>query len=112
MRGLRGPCVRACFAELDVKAELPRGPFAARDFGISGKQILRMQALGLVKRIRSGTGATPREGHAPQLPEVVGGQLSADWVSLLMGFPVDWTIIGDQDGKTEPQDSQQVKKTE
>jgi len=54
MRGLRGPCVRACFAELDVKAELPRGPFAARDFGISGKQILRMQALGLVKRIRGG----------------------------------------------------------
>jgi hypothetical protein len=61
---------------------------------------------------RSGTGASPREGHAPQLPEVVGCQLSADWVSLLMGFPVDWTIIGDQDGKTEPPDSPPARKIE
>jgi DNA-cytosine methyltransferase len=30
------------------------------------------------------------------------GQLNADWVSLLMGFPADWTVIGETDGKTEP----------
>lgn len=51
-----------------------------------------------------------RRGQLTEI--VVGGQLNANWVSLLMGFPADWTIIGDQDGKTEPQDSQQAKKTE
>ena len=24
-----------------------------------------------------------------------GGQLSADFVSILMGYPVDWTVVGD-----------------
>lgn len=61
---------------------------------------------------RSGTGATPREGHAPMLPEVIGGQLSATWVCLLMGYPRDWLTLGDPDGKTEPRDSPSAKKTE
>jgi len=27
------------------------------------------------------------------LGEKVGGQLNADWVSLLMGYPADWTVV-------------------
>lgn len=40
------------------------------------------------------------------------GQLNPAWVELLMGFPVGWTIIGDQDGKTEPPDSPPARKIE
>jgi hypothetical protein len=49
---------------------------------------------------------------ADQLPNVVGGQLNADWVEILMGFPRGWTDIGATDGKTELQESQQDKKIE
>lgn len=54
MRGLRSTCVKACFEELDVKSELPHGPFAAHDFGLSGKQVLKMQSLGLIRRVLGG----------------------------------------------------------
>lgn len=34
-------------------------------------------------------------GHTPQLPEVVGGQLNPTWVEWLMGFPAGWTELRD-----------------
>ncbi len=39
---------------------------------------------------RSGKGRT-ENGHTPQLPEVVGGQLNPMWVAWLMGWPLDHT---------------------
>ena len=39
------------------------------------------------------------------------GQLNADWVELLMSYPKNWTTLGDQDGKMEPQESSRDKKT-
>lgn len=39
---------------------------------------------------RSGKGRT-ENGHTPQLPEVVGGQLNPDWVEWLMGWPIGWS---------------------
>ena len=42
---------------------------------------------------RSGQG-TDNAGHAPQLPEVAGGQLNPTWVEWLMGFPLGWTDLG------------------
>ncbi len=33
-------------------------------------------------------------GHTPQLPEQVGGQLNPTWVEWLMGFPPGWTDLG------------------
>jgi hypothetical protein len=49
---------------------------------------------------RSGRGRSPN-GHTPQLPEQIGGNLNPDWVELLMGLPRGWTRLdGDQDGRT------------
>lgn len=42
---------------------------------------------------RSGKGRS-ENGHTPQLPEQVGGQLNPDWVEALMGLPVTWTKVG------------------
>ena len=42
---------------------------------------------------RSGTGSKDREGHAPMLPEVIGGQLNPTWVEWLMGWPLGWTDL-------------------
>lgn len=33
------------------------------------------------------------------LPTRIGGQLNADWVSILMGFPANWTVV--EDGSAE-----------
>lgn len=41
---------------------------------------------------RSGRGRE-ENGHTPQLPEVVGGQLNPDWVEWLMGWPIGWTDL-------------------
>lgn len=41
---------------------------------------------------RSGKGRE-ENGHTPQLPEVVGGQLNPDWVEWLMGWPIGWTAL-------------------
>ena len=50
--------------------------------------------------------------HAAQVKAgEVKGSLNADWVSLLQGYPKDWTTLGDQDGKTEPQGSSRARKT-
>ena len=53
---------------------------------------------GMVKRFPSPaardwkSGAGRKEnGHVPQLPEVLGGQLNPDWVEWLMGWPIGWT---------------------
>ena len=37
------------------------------------------------------------------------GQLNADWVELLMGFPVGYTVVGS--GSVESQESHKSKKT-
>ena len=39
-----------------------------------------------------------------------GGQLNADWVSILMGLPADWTIVSD--GSAESQEQPADKPTE
>lgn len=66
MRGFRQPCQKACFADLHITTKLPHEVFAARDYGISGKQILRMQALGLVKRVRGGRVGNERAWRATE----------------------------------------------
>ena len=43
---------------------------------------------------RSGKGRS-ENGHTPQLPEQVGGQLNPTWVELLMGFPKGWTKVNE-----------------
>lgn len=40
---------------------------------------------------RSGKGRNMDNGHTPQLPEVIGGQLNPAWVEWLMGFCIGWT---------------------
>jgi hypothetical protein len=62
---------------------------------------------------RSGRGRSDN-GHTPQLPEVIGGQLNADWVELLMGFPKGWTRLrgdGGRDGKTARRASSPTRPT-
>lgn len=44
------------------------------------------------------------------LNDQIGGQLNADWVELLMGFPLGHTIVGD--GNAESRGSRKDKKTE
>ena len=39
---------------------------------------------------KSGRGRK-ENGHTPQLPEQVGGQLNPPWVEWLMGWPIGWT---------------------
>ena len=43
---------------------------------------------------RSGKGRS-KNGHTPQLPEQVGGQLNPTWVEWLMGLPLEWTVVRD-----------------
>jgi hypothetical protein len=50
---------------------------------------------------KSGTGRQ-ENGHTPQLPEVIGGQLNPQFVSWLMGFPVDWCDMPEERAE-EPQ---------
>lgn len=38
-------------------------------------------------------------GNSRPLSEHVSGQLNADWVSILMNFPADWTVV--EDGSAE-----------
>ena len=45
-----------------------------------------------------GSDAPSREGGPSLSSSLVGGQLNADWVSLLMGFPPQWTVV---DGSAE-----------
>ena len=41
---------------------------------------------------RSGKGRS-ENGHTPQLPEVVSGQLNPTWVEWLLGLPLKWTDV-------------------
>lgn len=41
---------------------------------------------------KSGKGRQ-ENGHTPQLPEVIGGQLNPAWVEWLMGYPAGWTEL-------------------
>lgn len=49
------------------------------------------------------------EERSRNLNDQIGGQLNADWVSLLMGFPKDWTVV---DGNVACRELQEVKKAE
>ena len=60
------------------------------------------------------------QGAKEKLKKMVGkdmqkkmscGSLNPAWVELLMGYPPDWTTLGDQDGKMESLESQKAKKT-
>ena len=46
---------------------------------------------------RSGKGRS-ENGHTPQLPEVMGGQLSASFVEWMFGLPKDWTKVDPESG--------------
>lgn len=50
---------------------------------------------------RSGSGRT-ENGHTPQLPEVVGGQLNPMWVAWLMGWPIGATRLGPSETGKSP----------
>ena len=52
---------------------------------------VRMWASPAARDYRSGRGRSPN-GHAPQLPEQVNGQLNPTWVEWLMGLPTRWTV--------------------
>jgi len=62
----------------------------------------RLAQVGLTQAVKlwpsprhEGFDAGAHKGNpAPQLPEVMGGQLNPDWVEWLMNFPVGWTDIG------------------
>lgn len=41
---------------------------------------------------RSGKGRKDN-GHTPQLPEQIGGQLNPRWVEWLMGWPIGWAAL-------------------
>jgi len=41
--------------------------------------------------------------------EGISGQLNADWVSILMGFPLDWTVV---DGSAVSPESSKDRRTE
>ena len=49
----------------------------------------------------TGPGRQGRTG-GENLQTRIGGQLNADWVSILMGFPADWTVV--EDGSVESQE--------
>lgn len=44
-----------------------------------------------------------------QLNEVIGGTLNADWVSILMGLPAEWTVV---DGSAASPESPHSSRTE
>lgn len=51
---------------------------------------VRMFPTPAARDFRSGVGRKPN-GHAPQLPEVLGGLVNPRWEEWLMGFPVGWS---------------------
>jgi hypothetical protein len=50
---------------------------------------------------RSGRGRS-ENGHTPQLPEQVGGQLNPTWVEWLMGLPLGWTVVSGSSPSATP----------
>lgn len=57
-----------------------------------GGRVPRRLALpsAAARDVRSGKGRQ-ENGHAPQLPEVLGGVLNPAWVETFMGYPEGWT---------------------
>jgi hypothetical protein len=53
---------------------------------------VRMYPTPAARDWKSGKGRK-ENGHSPQLPEVIGGQLNPPWVEWLMGFPEGWTDL-------------------
>ena len=50
-------------------------------------------------------------GNHPEVRGSGDGALSADWVSILMGYDLDWTTVV-EDGSAASQGSQEDKRTE
>ena len=69
--------------------------------GVNLLQAVKMLPSPAARDWKSGTGRQ-ENGHTPQLPEVIGGQLNPQFVSWLMGFPVDWCDMPDEQAE-EPQ---------
>lgn len=63
-----------------------RGPIAGLQGAVS------RSASPAARDWRSDRGRS-ENGHTPQLPEQMGGQLNPDWVEALMGLPVGWTRV-------------------
>ena len=53
---------------------------------------VRMLPTPTARDWKSGKGRR-ENGHTPQLPEQVGGQLNPPWVEWLMGWPIGWTDL-------------------
>lgn len=77
----------------------PSGPDFARmnRDGSGGDDLARAVARTMLptpnaRDWRSGKGRK-ENGHTPQLPEVIGGQLNPPWVEWLMGWPLGWTDL-------------------
>jgi hypothetical protein len=64
-----------------------------RPMGFSNlNEVIQMYPSPAARDWRSGKGRQ-ENGHTPQLPEIVGGQLNPMWVEWLMGFPLGWTVL-------------------
>jgi hypothetical protein len=55
-------------------------------------EVMRRWPSPAARDYRSGQGRSDN-GHTPQLPEQVGGQLNPTWVEWLMGLPLGWTVV-------------------
>jgi hypothetical protein len=77
------------------KASTAGPDFAKMDRSATGLSLATAVAMfpsPAARDFRSGKGRT-ENGHTPQLPEVIGGQLNPDWVEWLMGWPIGWTDL-------------------
>jgi len=78
-----------------VKAsDAQTGWIMADDKHASLRDQVKMYPAPAARDHRSGKGRKDN-GHTPQLPEVIGGQLSPEWVEWLMGFPTGATELRD-----------------
>lgn len=121
MRGA-GSLARGQERIVPLAVEVTRYPTPRAADGNGGKPRTDGKAQGLnqvmfpspaARDYRSGRGRSPN-GHTPQLPEVIGAQLSADWVELLMGFPKGWTRLPDAGapaGRTQRRASSRKRRT-
>lgn len=70
----------------------PLGRRPACDDDLPGRVAREMFPSPAARDWKSGRGRKDN-GHTPQLPEVIGGQLNPMWVEWLMGFPIGWTDL-------------------
>ena len=74
-------------------ADANRGPDKRERPGSGGPNL-----LAAVKMFPTPYGISQGDGEfgkAIRKTSASGGQLNADWVSILMGFPADWTVVED-----------------